>query len=67
MVRNKQVGKWEVVDLNAFKCVRTNNGPPRGLSLQVPMTNGMMVTLQCDYDDGNMKGTQMHKRYKPRG
>ncbi len=57
MVRNTRVGKWEVVDLNAFKWVRTNNGPPRGSSWQVPMTNGMMVTLQCDYDNGNIKGT----------
>jgi hypothetical protein len=67
MVRNTQVGKWEVVDLNAFKWVRTNNGPPRGSCWQVPMTDGMMVTLQCDYDDNNIRGIQMHERYKLRG
>ncbi len=67
MVRNTQVGKWEVVDLNALEWVKTNNGPPRGSSWQVPMIDGMTVTLQCDYDDDNIRETQMHKRYEPRG
>jgi hypothetical protein len=42
---NRQRGKWLVVEHKALKWTKMNNAFPRGSPWQVPMANGMTMTL----------------------
>jgi hypothetical protein len=42
---NKQEGKWLAVECKALKWVNANNAPPKGSPWQVPMVEGMTMTL----------------------
>jgi hypothetical protein len=46
MVENKHVGKWLTTYYSALRWAKANNGQPTRLLWQVPIANGMTLTLR---------------------
>ncbi len=64
---NKQKGKYFVIECNALKWIKANNGLLKGSLWLVPMANGMIVTsimVTMTIEHGNI---QMHRMHEQRG
>ncbi len=64
---NKQEGKWLAIKYKALKWAKTNNAPPNDHLNKSLWQMGWLWHHLHDYNDYNIKETQMHRMHEQKG